>query len=48
MRNGKIVGYSTYGIAAVRISPELQKFLNFINSAEGKDIIKGIPNIDPL
>lgn len=48
MRNGKIVGYSTYGIAAVRISPELQKFLNFINSAEGKEIIKGIPNVDPL
>ncbi len=47
-RNGKIVGYSTYGIAAVKISPELQKFLNFINSAEGKEIIKGIPNVSPL
>lgn len=48
MRNGKIIGYSTYGIAAVKISPELQKFLNFINSPEGKEIIKGIPNVDPL
>ena len=48
MRNDKITGYSTYGIAAVKISPELQKFLNFINSSEGKEIIKGIPNVDPL
>lgn len=48
MRNGKIVGYSTYGVAAVRISPELQRFLYFVNSAEGREVIKSIPNVDPL
>jgi hypothetical protein len=48
LRDGKVVRYNTYGIAAVRISPELQKFLNFISSAEGKEIIKSIPNVDPL
>ncbi len=47
-RNGKIVRYHTYGIAATRISPELQKFLNFINSADGKEVIKSIPDVDPL
>lgn len=47
-KNGKIVGYTNYGIAAVKISPELQKFLSFINSEEGRDIIKEIPNVYPL
>lgn len=47
-RNGKIIGYIDYGIASVRISSELQRFLNFINSEEGKEIIKSIPNVDPL
>lgn len=47
-RNDKIVGYNLYGIAAVRISPELSRFLKFLNSAEGKEIIKEIPNVDPL
>jgi ABC-type molybdate transport system substrate-binding protein len=48
VRDGKIVRYNTYGIATVKISPELQKFLNFINSADGKEVLKGIPNVDPL
>ncbi len=48
VRNDKIVGYHTYGIAAVRISPELQRFLNFIGSADGREILKSIPNVDPL
>jgi hypothetical protein len=48
MRGGKMTSSIDYGIAAVRISPELQKFLNFINSDEGKEIIKSIPNVDPL
>ena len=48
MRNGKIVGYSTYGVAAVRISPELRKFLSFIDSPEGLEVIREIPNVDPL
>lgn len=47
-RDGKIVGYHTYGIAAVRISSELQKFLSFVNSAAGKEILKSIPNVNPL
>lgn len=47
-RGDKIVGYIDYGIATVRISPELQKFLNFIRSEEGKEIIKSIPKVDPL
>lgn len=47
-RDGKIVRYNTYGIAAVKISPELQKFLNFISSADGKAVLKSIPNVDPL
>ncbi len=47
-RKGKIVGYHTYGIAVVKVSPELQKFLNFISSADGKEVLKGIPNVDPL
>jgi ABC-type molybdate transport system substrate-binding protein len=48
MRNGKIVGSHTYGVAAVKISPELQQFLNFIKSDAGKEVIKSIPNVDPL
>ena len=47
-RGNKITGYINYGIAYVRISPELQKFLNFVRSEEGKQIIKSIPNVDPL
>ncbi|MDD5454556.1 MAG: hypothetical protein PHW62_03560 [Candidatus Ratteibacteria bacterium] len=48
MRDGKIVRYNTYGIAAARMSPELQKFINFIGSADGKEVLKSIPNVDPL
>jgi len=48
VRNKKIVGYHTYGIAAARISPELRQFLNFIGSYDGREVLKSIPNVDPL
>ena len=47
-RGDKIIGYIDYGIATVRISPELQRFLSFIRSKEGEEVIKNIPNVDPL
>ena len=47
-RKGKIVGNNLYGIAAVKVSPELQNFLDFINSDEGKGVIEGISDVEPL
>lgn len=40
--------YHNYYIATLDISPQLQRFLDFINSPEGKKILQRIPMIEPI
>ncbi|HIE43541.1 MAG TPA: hypothetical protein EYP78_01930 [Candidatus Omnitrophica bacterium] len=46
--HGKVTTYIDYGIASLEVSSELEKFLDFIRSDEGKERLKSIPNVAPL